>query len=153
LAFRRGEIELPSSDAEQVVTRLERPTPRVRLGQRLLGVASSAVDVSDGLAGDMRHVLRASSVGAAIEWACVPRSPVLQRQPMQIQQRCALTGGDDYELLFSAAPRRRAEVIAAAAGMASVTRIGTITATADLVVLDEAGRPVDTGTAFDHFRR
>ena len=53
----------------------------------------------------MRHVLRASAVGAVIEWACVPRSPVLQRQPMQIQQRCALTGGDDYELLFTAAPR------------------------------------------------
>ena len=153
LAFSRGEIELPSSDVEQVVTRLERPTPRVRLGQRLLGVASSAVDVSDGLAGDMRHVLRASSVGAAIEWACVPRSPVLQRQPMQIQQRCALTGGDDYEILFTAAASRRAEIIRVAAATVSVTRIGAITATADLVVLDEAGRPVDTGTAFDHFRR
>ena len=90
LAFRRGEIELPPSDAEQVVARLERPTPRVRLGERLVGIASSAIDVSDGLAGDLRHVLRASAVGAVIEWARVPRSPVLQRQPMQMQQRCAL---------------------------------------------------------------
>jgi thiamine-monophosphate kinase len=154
LAFRRGEIELRPSDAEQATARLERPTPRVGLGQRLLGVASSAIDVSDGLAGDVRHVLRASAVGAVIEWACVPRSPVLQRQPMQMQQRCALFGGDDYELLFTAASDRRADVIAAAAGMDPVTRIGTVTATTDLAVLDERGAPVDTDTgAYDHFRR
>ena len=154
LAFRRGEVELPPSDAEQVVSRLERPTPRVRLGERLVGIASSAIDVSDGLAGDMRHVLRASAVGAVIEWACVPRSPVLQRQPMLIQQRCALSGGDDYEILFTAAASRRAEVIGVAAETVSVTRIGAIAATADLAVLDETGAPVETATgAYDHFGR
>ncbi len=118
-----------------------------------VSIASSAIDISDGLAGDMRHVLRASAVGAAIEWARVPRSPVLQRQPMLLQQRCALTGGDDYELLFTAPSDRRAEVIAAAEAT-PVTRIGTVTATADLAVLDERGAPVDTGTgAYDHFGR
>ena len=153
LAFRRGEIELPPPEAQQVVARLERPTPRVRLGERLLGIASSAIDISDGLAGDMRHLLRASAVGAAIEWARVPRSPVLQRQPMLMQQRCTLTGGDDYELLFTAPSGRRADVIAAA-GAESTTRIGTVTATADLAVLDERGAPVDTGMgAYDHFGR
>jgi thiamine-monophosphate kinase len=152
LEFRRGEIELTRSDAEQVVARLERPTPRVRLGERLLGIARGAIDVSDGLAGDMRHILRASAVGAVIEWARVPRSPVLQRQPMQTQQRCALSGGDDYELLFTAPSNRRAEVIAAAAGMVPITRIGTVTATVDLAVLDERGAPVDTGMRpYDHF--
>ena len=151
LAFRRGDIELPILDAEQVVARLERPTPRVGLAERLRGVASGAIDVSDGLAGDMRHVLRASAVGAVIEWARVPRSPVLRRQPLTVQQRCALTGGDDYELLFTAASARRAEVVAAAE-TESVTRIGTVTAAADLAVLDERGAPVDTGTgAYDHF--
>ena len=151
LAFRRGDIELPTSEAEHVIARLERPTPRVRLAERLRGVASGAIDVSDGLVGDMRHVLRASAVGAVIEWARVPRSPVLQRQPIAVQQRCALTGGDDYELLFTAASTRHAEVIAAAE-TESVTRIGTVTATADLAVLDERGAPVDTGTgAYDHF--
>jgi thiamine-monophosphate kinase len=154
LAFRSGEIELPPSDAEQVVSRLEWPTPRVRLGERLVGIASSAIDVSDGLAGDLRHVLRASAVGAVIEWARVPRSPVLQRQPMSMQQRCALTRGDDYEILFTAAASRRAEIIGGAAETVSVTRIGAITATADLAVLDEIGAPVETATgAYDHFGR
>lgn len=153
LAFRRREIELPDADSKQVVARLEWPTPRVSLGARLIGVASSAIDVSDGLVGDLRHVLRASRVGAVIDWTAVPRSPVLQQQSMQVQQRCALTGGDDYELLFTAPSNRRAEVIAAAA-TTPVTRIGTVTATADLAVLDERGAPVDTGKgAYDHFGR
>lgn len=152
LAFRRREIELTPYEAQHVVARLERPVPRVRLAERLRDVASAAIDVSDGLAGDMRHVLRASAVGAAIEWARVPRSPVLQRQPVRVQQRCALTGGDDYELLFTAPSDRRADVIAAAEAEA-VTRIGTVTATADLVVLDEREVPVDTDSgAYDHFR-
>ena len=153
LAFRRGEIELPATEAQQVVARLERPTPRVQLGGRLLGIATSAIDVSDGLVGDMRHVLRASAVGAAIEWARVPRSQVLQRQPLMTQQRCALAGGDDYELLFTAPSNRRADVIAAA-GPESVMRIGAVTATAELAVLDDRGTPVDTPmSAYDHFQR
>lgn len=152
LAFRGAEIELPAGDAEYVVSRLERPTPRVQLGERLRGVASAAIDVSDGLAGDLRHILRASSVGARIEWACVPRSPVLQRQPIPLQQRCALAGGDDYELLFTAPSNQRPEVLAAA-GHERVTRIGAITAGDDLAVLDERGAAVDTAAAYDHFKR
>ncbi|MGZ8992485.1 MAG: thiamine-phosphate kinase [Burkholderiaceae bacterium] len=152
LAVRRGEIELAPVEAQPVVARLERPMPRVRLAERLRNVATAAIDISDGLAGDMRHVLRASAVGAAIEWARVPRSQVLLRQPIPRQQRYALTGGDDYELLFTAPSDRRADVTAAA-GAEAVTRIGTVTATADLVVLDERGVPVDTASgAYDHFR-
>ena len=154
LAFRRGEIELPAADSEQATGRLERPTPRVNLGARLIGVATSAIDVSDGLMGDLRHVLRASRVGALIDWMRVPRSPLLQRQPMQVQQRCALFGGDDYELLFTVPPNRRAEVLAAAEAT-PVTRLGTVAEGADLAVLDERGAPVDTGedAAHDHFRQ
>ena len=153
LAVRRDEMDLPAPDAEQVVNRLERPTPRVKLGGRLVGIASSAIDVSDGLVGDLRHVLRASGVGATIDWTQVPRSPVLQQQPMLIQYRCALTGGDDYELIFTASADRRAEVLAAAE-TTPVSRIGTVTATADLTVLDEHGTPVDTRNgAYDHFAR
>ena len=154
LAFRRGEIELLPSEAKQVVVRLERPTPRVRLGERLRDIASSAIDISDGLLGDLRHVAQASAVGAVIEWANVPRSLALQRQPMPMQQRCALAGGDDYELAFTAAAHRQADVVAAAANLVTVTRIGTVTATADLAVVDERGAPVDTGVhAYDHFGR
>ncbi len=152
VALRRGEIELPAPDAEHVLARLERPAPRVRLGERLRDIAASAIDVSDGLLGDLRHILRASAAGAVVDWARVPRSQTLQRQPAQMQRRCALSGGDDYELLFTAASSRRREVIAAAAGHVPVTRIGTVTATADLAVLDEQGAPVDTGIrAYDHF--
>ena len=153
LACRRGEIELPPSDAERVIAQLERPVPRVRLGERLRDIASSAIDVSDGLLGDLRHVAQASAVGVRIEWANVPRSLVLRSQPVPTQQRCALAGGDDYELVFTAAAQRRADVIAAAAGQCSVTRIGSVTATADLAVVDERGMTVDTAAhAFDHFR-
>ena len=153
LAFRRGEVKLPATDAEQGVARLERPTPRVHLGARLVGVASSAIDVSDGLAGDLRHILQASGVGAVIDWERVPRSPLLQRQPMHMQRRFALGGGDEYELLFTAQSNRSDDVIAAAEAT-PITRIGVVTAADDLAVLDERGAPVDTGKdAYDHFRQ
>ena len=153
LASIRGEIGLPPPEAQSVVARLERPTPRVALGERLREIASSAIDVSDGLLGDLRHILQASAVGAVIEWPQIPRSRVLQSQPLDRQQRYALAGGDDYELAFTAASSRRADVIAAAAGLVSVTRIGVVTSAAGLTVLDERGAPVDTAVhAYDHFR-
>lgn len=153
LAVRRGAIDMPPADAKQVISKLERPMPRVALGERLRAVASSAIDLSDGLVGDLRHVLRASGVGAVIEWECVPRSQVLQQQPTALQQRFALAGGDDYELLFTAASERRADVMTAAARLVPVTRIGTVTAATGLAVLDAAGAAVDTGAvAFEHFR-
>ncbi|MGH6609152.1 MAG: thiamine-phosphate kinase [Burkholderiaceae bacterium] len=154
LAYRRGEIELLMSEVQKVVARLERPTPRVQLGERLRTIATSAIDISDGLLGDLRHILKASAVGARIEWTAVPRSAVLRAQPMPFQQRCALAGGDDYELLFAAPHARRAEVAAIGASIdVPLTRIGTASASTDLVVLDEHGAPVETDArAFDHFR-
>ena len=152
LAFRRDEIELPAAEAEQVVARLERPTPRVSLGARLIGLASSAIDISDGLVGDLRHVLRASRVGAEIDWTRVPRSAVLQRQPMQMQQRCALVGGDDYELLFTAPHNVRAEVIAAADSPRWQYRIGIALQPPISPCWTSRVASVDTGMgAFDHF--
>ena len=154
LAFKRGDVTLTDSDAELVVARLERPVPRVRLGERLRSIATSAIDVSDGLVGDLRHVLRASAVGARVEWSMVPRSTALQRQSIELQQRCALAGGDDYELLFTAPVTRRAAIAAAGDVAATVvTRIGAITAGAELAMLDERGVPIDAGCSFDHFRR
>ena len=153
LAFRRDEIELPAADAEQVVARLERPTPRVRLGARLVGVASSAIDISDGLAGDLRHVLRASGVGAVIDWS------VCRARRCCSGNRCTCSNASRLSvatITSSCSPRhpsRREEVIAAAE-TTPITRIGTVTATADLAVLDERGAPVDTGKgAYDHFGR
>lgn len=135
--------------------RLEQPTPRVALGLALRGVASSAMDVSDGLLGDLSHILKAAGVGARIDTSLTGAlmahgstvaDPELLRQ-------CTLAGGDDYELAFTAPPSQRAAVVAAAqASQTPVTRIGVIEAEPGLRLVDGQGRPVDHRYAsFDHF--
>jgi len=154
LAAHRGTVTLPASQLQIVKRRLDRPAPRISLGEGLRQIATSAIDVSDGLVGDLAHVLRASGVGAIVKWQHVPRSAVLRQQSDLMQQSCSLAGGDDYELLFTAPASSRSKVLAAASSADHVpmTRIGTVTATADLTVLDEAGRRVETRLqAFDHF--
>lgn len=139
---------------EQVRQRLDRPQPRVALGLALRGLASSCIDVSDGLLGDLGHIRARSGVGAEVDWPAVPRSARLRAQPEALQLACALAGGDDYELLFTAPPERRAAVQAAGttAGVA-VTRIGRITAQPGCRVLDAQGNTIDTTAlrSFDHF--
>jgi len=155
LAIREGlaPADAPSLDACQ--TRLLWPTPRVELGVRLRGIASAAIDVSDGLLGDLGHILDRSRVGATVHWDRLPRSPALRGQPLPLQQRCVLAGGDDYELLFTAPPARRADVLAAGRETGvEVTQIGEITAAPGLTVLDEAGARVETPfSSFDHFEQ
>jgi thiamine-monophosphate kinase len=106
---------------------LERPEPRVALGLELRGLAHAALDISDGLAGDLMHILERSRVNATVDVDTVPRSPALERLPRDTQLRCALAGGDDYELCFTAPPDARGAIATAGerAGVA-VTRIGTI---------------------------
>ncbi len=150
----RGRVALPGADFERVRRAMELPQPRVALGLALRGVASAAIDLSDGLLGDLGHVLQRSGVGATVELAALPRSAVLADQPVALQLECLLAGGDDYELLFTAPPRGADAVRAAgaAAGVA-VTRCGTITAERGLRVLDGAGRAVAHGLhSFDHFK-
>jgi len=153
LALTAGITDAAPADRIACVERLERPTPRVRLGERLRGVATAAIDVSDGLLGDLGHIGARSSAGARLHWADLPLSEALRRQPAPVQQRCALAGGDDYELLFSAPPAARMRVAEAgrAAGVA-VTRIGAILAGQGIEVLDAAGRNMETPySAYDHF--
>ncbi|GAB4477171.1 MAG: thiamine-phosphate kinase [Burkholderiaceae bacterium] len=154
LAHRSGEaVALDAADLSACRARLERPVPRVELGIRLRGLATAAIDVSDGLLGDLGHILERSHLGARVDWPAVPRSGALRRQPQALQRRCALAGGDDYELLFTAPASKRADVLAAAdaAGVA-VTRIGTMTAHAGLEVLDADGTLMDTTyRGYDHF--
>src|SRR5690606_17196482 len=102
----RGTHALAGEAFEQVRTAMEQPQPRVALGMALRGVATSAVDVSDGLLGDLGHILRRSNVGATVEADAVPRSDVLATQPLALQRLCTLSGGDDYELVFTAPPGR-----------------------------------------------
>jgi thiamine-monophosphate kinase len=138
--------------------RLERPTPRVALGQALRGIASAMIDVSDGLTGDLAHVLEASGTGARIELAQVPRSLAMGAKltgpERALALACLLAGGDDYELLFTAREDRRAQVTALSTTTeVPLTRIGTIVGASEgLVIVDESGDPLPAlPRAFDHF--
>ena len=125
----RGTLALHAEGFTQARQAMELPQPRVALGRALRGVASAAIDLSDGLLGDLGHVLRRSGVGAVLDLPALPRSALLAAQPEAVQQTCLLAGGDDYELLFAAPPERHAQVLAAGAASGTpVQRIGHLTA-------------------------
>ncbi|MEO8390995.1 MAG: thiamine-phosphate kinase [Polaromonas sp.] len=157
----RGALALPPLMLAQSRLRLEQPTPRVALGQALRGIASAAIDVSDGLLGDLRHILRASKTGATLETALAINLVAACALPdwsaagidAEKQLEFALAGGDDYELAFTA-PASAREAVQAAARQAQtpVTRIGRIDADPGLRLLDAAGAPMERHYAsFDHF--
>jgi len=149
----RGAVSLPGEGFEVVRRAMELPQPRVALGLALRGVASAAIDLSDGLVGDLGHVLQRSGVGAVLRADALPRSEVLAAQSLALQRLCVLSGGDDYELLFTAAPDRRDAVLAAGrqAGVA-LTCCGTIEAGRALRIVDAAGRELPPSwSGFDHF--
>lgn len=151
LACRRGTVGVRAAAA---LARLERPEPRVRLGEQLRGIASAAIDVSDGLAGDLGHVLERSGVAATVRWDAIPRSAALNLLPPEQQREFVFGGGDDYELLFTAPPDAAGPIARAAVESGvSVTRIGVIRGGSGLTVVDGHGREVDiVARAFDHFR-
>ena len=156
-----GHITLPADMLSRARQRLERPTPRVALGQALRGVARSAMDVSDGLLGDLSHLLKASGVGARIDThitskliaeSAYPSSAISQFDAELIHQ-CTLAGGDDYELVFTAPPALRDAVAAASRESGTpVTGIGTVRAEPGLQLVDAQGQPVvNRYASFDHF--
>jgi thiamine-monophosphate kinase len=150
----RGQVALPGDAFDAVRVAMEQPLPRLALGHALRGLASSAIDLSDGLLGDLGHVLERSGVGACVDVDAVPRSALLQAQPLAVQRTCTLAGGDDYELAFTA-PRDAAARVTAAAqrGGVTVTRIGRIEAAPGLRLVDADGRSVAADfVSFDHFR-
>ncbi|UXH78085.1 thiamine-phosphate kinase [Roseateles amylovorans] len=150
----RGSLSLPGEAFEAVRLAMELPQPRVALGQALRGIATAAIDVSDGLAGDLGHLLKRSNVGAELHLADLPRSSVLGAMPEAVQQLCLLTGGDDYELVFTAPADARARVLDAGRSTGTpVYRIGRIEEAAGLRVRDGHGRLLDqTLQSFDHFQ-
>ncbi len=122
--------------------RLERPEPRLELGRRLRGLASAAIDCSDGLAADLGHLLAASGVGAEIALDALPLAPGLRELPRERAWRLACTGGDDYELIFTVPPQREAELaMRLGDGNVTVRRIGTLTADSGLRFLTPGGEP------------
>jgi thiamine-monophosphate kinase len=133
---------------------MEQPQPRVALGMALRGIATSAIDVSDGLLGDLAHVLRRSNVGAEVWADALPRSAALRAMPLGWQRECTLAGGDDYELVFTAPPQCTAQVIEAArSARVEVTRIGSIGAAPGLRLLDRDGQALaNSFGSFDHFK-
>jgi thiamine-monophosphate kinase len=154
LAYRQGRLFMEQVDAARVLPALYLPTPRVELGIALRGIASSAIDISDGLLADLGHILERSQAGARLEFAALPTLPVAQAYLHEkVARDCVLAGGDDYELCFTAPAARRDAVAAAAqsAGVA-VTRIGRITAAPGLTVIDADGQPLQfEKTGYDHF--
>jgi thiamine-monophosphate kinase len=142
--------------------RMHAPTPRVALGRLLRGVASAAIDVSDGLLGDLGHVLRASGVGASIQAdtiainfiaACALLTRANGQFNINFARQTTLSGGDDYELCFTAMPSAREAVQAAAAqANCTATRIGQIERESGLRLLDAQGQAVaNTFASWDHF--
>jgi thiamine-monophosphate kinase len=150
----RGTVALGGEQFERVRVAMERPEPRVALGLALRGIATSAIDVSDGLLGDLGHILKRSQVGATVEVDRLPRSAVLAAQPLALQRECTLAGGDDYELLFTAPPTQAAAVQAAAHQSATpVTRIGRLDTSRSLTLVDAHGHTLRNDFAsFDHFK-
>jgi thiamine-monophosphate kinase len=156
LAFAAGRTDVDEAALPALQRRLDRPDPRIALGVALRGIASSAIDLSDGLTGDLGHVLAASRVGATIDLAAIPCSDALRakkgiERPTALG--CLLAGGDDYELCFTAQPamHERVDALALVLGI-PLTAIGAITAESGLTIRDEHGRPLTSlPRAFDHF--
>ena len=150
----RGAVALDGAAFESTRLAMEQPQPRVALGIALRGVATSAIDVSDGLLGDLAHVLRRSKVGAEVWADALPRSAALGAMPLAWQRTCTLAGGDDYELVFTAPPAHAALVAAAArSAKIAVTHIGRIDAAPGLRLLDRDKQALaNTFGSFDHFK-
>ena len=157
----QGRIQLPPDVLAAARLRLELPTPRVALGTALRSIATSAIDISDGLAGDLGHILKASGVGARVNAditinliaACARVDWARGQFDTEKQLETVFSGGDDYELAFTAPPAARQAVQAASASSQTpVTRIGVIEMQPGLRLVDGGGNPVTTPfKSFDHF--
>jgi len=153
----RGHLSVPQAVFDAARLRMEVPTPRVTLGLALRGHAHAAVDISDVLLGDLQHILKASGVGAEIRTDQVLNTMSCAKSaglPTATLLPLCLAGGDDYELVFTAPESKRSAIHAASVASATqVTRIGKITASPQLSLLDWQGQPMaHTFQSFDHFK-
>ncbi|WP_124705077.1 thiamine-phosphate kinase [Sulfuriferula multivorans] len=154
LAALQGRVNLTDADLATLAARLHTPAPRIELGLALRGLASSAIDVSDGLLADLGHILSRSGVGAVVEYAHLPLGEILHDYTAHPAfDDCVLSGGDDYELCFTApaAQHQALDQIAARLNL-RLTAIGSILAEPGLIVRDAQGQPLDIRrTGYDHF--
>ena len=182
LAGYLNDVPLTADELATAARRMHAPTPRVALGLALAGapdtgeskagapanadsasvraggahherLAHAALDISDGLIGDLGHILKASNVGATLDADALPAGPALATQPQDLRRRYTAAGGDDYELCFTAPAAHRAAIAAAGVNTGTrVTRVGTIDAARGLRFVDAAGQPLDLDVrAWDHF--
>lgn len=153
LAGYRAECSLSEADLAAAGQRMHAPTPRVALGLALRGIAHAAIDISDGLVGDLGHILQRSGLGATVNVDAVPAGAVLRAQASGMRRNYVMAGGDDYELCFTAPTTARAEVISAAQyAQCDVTMIGTVGAMPGLRLIDHAGMGLNLQAhSFDHF--
>jgi thiamine-monophosphate kinase len=136
----RALLECGEREPSELTQRHLRPQPRLVEGRALARAGATAmIDLSDGLATDAGHVARASGVQLTVNLAALPRAPGVDAEQ-------AASGGDDYELLFTIEPERRAQAAAAA----PVTWLGEVAAGSGLILLDEEGRPVEGLSGFEH---
>ncbi len=129
---KRGQVHFSAKNVPDpfLLARLNRPTPRIALGRALRGIAHACIDISDGLLADLGHVCNASGVGAQVDIDALPVSDALcSAFNRQTRRGLQATGGDDYELCFTAAPDARDAIEAASRDVATaVTRIGVMVA-------------------------
>jgi thiamine-monophosphate kinase len=150
-----GEIVIPPDHLRAHLDALHIPQPRVALGIALRKLATSCLDISDGLLGDLQHILKASQVGAVVLLNAIPTSKFIAERLNEANFRSyLLSGGDDYELCFTATPSRSAEIEALAQSLGlPLCKIGTITADKTLRVLDSNQQPVVLDQlGYNHFQ-
>ena len=157
----RQEWILSAEEFSEVSQRMHNPTPRTKLGQGLVSIAHAAIDISDGLLGDLSHILRQSSVSADVLIDQVPGSKTLNSKSIELQRLCKLTGGDDYELCFTAPKNKSSQLedLSASLGLA-LTKIGSITEQAKRLIrlIDSNNQELSSSLSeqylksFDHFK-
>ena len=156
LAHLNARVRLSDAALAHCLARLHTPVPCVALGLALRGLATSAIDVSDGLVADLGHIGERSGAALQLRYADVPRSRALAAcADERLAQECLLAGGDDYELAFTAGPDLRARIAALAAELGlALTRIGVVSAGEPglVSVCDAAGKPMQLERkGYDHF--
>jgi thiamine-monophosphate kinase len=155
LAGYLDEVALEASDQLLAGRRMHAPSPRVALGRLLAEgrLAHAALDISDGLVGDLGHILAASRVGAVLDVDALPAGPALARQPRELRRRFTAAGGDDYELCFTAPAANRDAILAAGVqSSTAVTLVGRIESEPGLRLVDAGGAPLDMNLrGWDHF--
>ncbi|MBI3571039.1 MAG: thiamine-phosphate kinase [Gammaproteobacteria bacterium] len=152
LRHRQGRLRLSDTELASCAERMDRPIPRIEEGLGLRAIASSAIDISDGLVADLGHILEMSRVGARLELTRLPLSPAYRAHLVGVGWDVALANGDDYELCFTVPPAKLAALEKIKHRFPGITEIGVVEADPGLRMVDADGKPyTPKATGHDHF--